>query len=54
MSPSAADLDQLIEVVAQGDRRAFGAIYDAMAPAVFGLVRRVVAMRRLLRKCYRR
>ena len=42
MSPSAADLDQLIEVVAQGDRRAFGAIYDAMAPAVFGLVRRVV------------
>ncbi len=38
----AADLGGLLGRVARGDHMAFEAIYDALAPSVFGLVRRVV------------
>lgn len=42
MSTNAADIDRLLQTVAQGDRSAFGAIYDELAPLVFGLARRVI------------
>lgn len=38
-APSA---ESLLEQVATGDRRAYADLYDAMAPAVYGLARRVV------------
>lgn len=37
-----ADLAALLALVARGDHEAFEAVYDAVAPAVFGLVQRVV------------
>jgi RNA polymerase sigma-70 factor (ECF subfamily) len=41
-SVSAPDIDELMSRVAQGDQGAFGALYDALAPLVHGLVLRVV------------
>ena len=38
----ALDLGDLLARVARGDQAAFEAVYDGVAPAVFGLVRRVV------------
>jgi RNA polymerase sigma-70 factor (ECF subfamily) len=42
--PGAAqpDADQLLLATARGDEAALGALYDVMAPAVYGLARRVV------------
>ncbi len=41
--PSAsADIDELMDRVAQGDQSAFGSLYDALAPHVHGLVLRVL------------
>jgi RNA polymerase sigma-70 factor, ECF subfamily len=39
---AAPDLDTLMERVARGDERAFELLYDAVAPRVYGLARRVV------------
>jgi len=36
------DVDQLMSQVADGDQDAFAALYDAVAPRVYGLIRRVV------------
>jgi RNA polymerase sigma-70 factor (ECF subfamily) len=41
-SASAPDIDELMSRVAQGDQESFGALYDALAPLVHGLVLRVV------------
>ncbi|MGH3332876.1 MAG: ECF RNA polymerase sigma factor SigK [Nocardioidaceae bacterium] len=37
-----ADVDALVDKVSRGDSQAFGALYDAMSGAVYGLARRVV------------
>lgn len=37
-----APLDDLLEQVARGDKAAFEAIYNQLAPRVFGLIRRVL------------
>lgn len=39
---ASADIDELMELVAQGDQSAFGSLYDALAPHVHGLVLRVL------------
>ena len=41
-SQGPADVDRLLRQVARGDSTAFEALYDELAPAVFGLARRVV------------
>ncbi len=38
-----ADLTTIIAAVATGDQGAFAALYDRLAPSVYGVVRRVVA-----------
>jgi RNA polymerase sigma-70 factor, ECF subfamily len=40
--PRLADAPALIARIAQGDREAFSRLYDAFAPAAFGLIRRVL------------
>ena len=40
--PGAPSLEELLSRVAKGDQDAFEATYDRVAPAVYGLVRRVV------------
>jgi RNA polymerase sigma-70 factor (ECF subfamily) len=35
-------VDELLDAVGRGDRTAFGELYDATAPRLFGLVRRLV------------
>jgi RNA polymerase sigma-70 factor (ECF subfamily) len=42
VSPPGPDLDQLLTLTARGDQAAFEAVYDRIAPAVFGLVLRVL------------
>lgn len=39
---SPPDIDNLMRLVAAGDRDAFTALYDAVAPRVYGLIRRVL------------
>jgi RNA polymerase sigma-70 factor (ECF subfamily) len=39
---AAPDIDELMSRVAQGDQESFGALYDALAPLVHGLVLHVV------------
>ncbi|MEV4347609.1 ECF RNA polymerase sigma factor SigK [Actinoplanes sp. NPDC049596] len=36
------DVGELLRVVARGDERAFGQLYDIVSPRVYGLIRRVV------------
>jgi len=40
--PAQPDLDQILHRVAAGDHDAFATLYDAIAPRVFGLIRRIV------------
>jgi RNA polymerase sigma-70 factor (ECF subfamily) len=42
LSPPGPDLGELLTLVARGDQVAFETIYDRVAPAVFGLVLRVL------------
>src|SRR5262249_20295700 len=42
VSPPGPDLDELLTLVGRGDQVAFETIYDRVAPAVFGLVLRVL------------
>src|SRR5215472_3192253 len=42
VSPPGPDLDQLLTLVGRGDKAAFETVYDRTAPAVFGLVLRVL------------
>jgi Sigma-70 region 2 len=41
-SPPGPDLGELLTLVARGDQVAFETVYDRVAPAVFGLVLRVL------------
>ena len=40
--PAPPDLDNLMTCVAAGDHDAFAALYDAIAPRAYGLIRRIV------------
>ncbi|BCY10877.1 ECF RNA polymerase sigma factor SigK [Actinoplanes sp. L3-i22] len=40
--PAVSDAAGLLEAVAKGDQKAFGRLYDLIAPRVFGLIRRVL------------
>jgi RNA polymerase sigma-70 factor (ECF subfamily) len=42
LSPPGPDLGELLTLVARGDQVAFETVYDRVAPAVFGLVLRVL------------
>jgi RNA polymerase sigma-70 factor (ECF subfamily) len=42
VSPPGPDLGELLTLVGRGDQVAFETVYDRVAPAVFGLVRRVL------------
>jgi RNA polymerase sigma-70 factor (ECF subfamily) len=42
VSPPGQDLGELLTLVGRGDQVAFETVYDRVAPAVFGLVRRVL------------
>jgi RNA polymerase sigma-70 factor, ECF subfamily len=42
VSPPGSDLSELLTLVGQGDQVAFETVYDRVAPAVFGLVLRVL------------
>jgi RNA polymerase sigma-70 factor (ECF subfamily) len=42
LSPPGPDLNELLTLVARGDQVAFETVYDRVAPAVFGLVLRVL------------
>jgi RNA polymerase sigma-70 factor, ECF subfamily len=41
-SPGPADPGELLRAVARGDEKAFGRLYDLVAPRVYGLIRRVL------------
>jgi RNA polymerase sigma-70 factor (ECF subfamily) len=41
-APASPSLEQLLGLVAEGDRSAFAALYDLTAPRVFGLVKRLL------------
>ncbi|MFJ6793768.1 ECF RNA polymerase sigma factor SigK [Streptomyces sp. NPDC091268] len=40
--PAGGDLTDVMHKVAQGDKQAFSALYDALAPMVFGIIVKVV------------
>jgi len=40
--PAPPDLDNLMRRVAAGDQNAFAAVYDAIVPRAYGLIRRIV------------
>jgi RNA polymerase sigma-70 factor (ECF subfamily) len=42
LRPPGPDVDELLRRVGRGDEAAFSALYDVMAPRVYGLARRVV------------
>jgi RNA polymerase sigma-70 factor, ECF subfamily len=41
-TPPAVDAGDLLRAVARGDEKAFGRLYDLVAPRVYGLIRRVL------------